>query len=195
MARKYFKNSTEKEYYRQRKNIINRNYRARKAGKPEIALPAIPKKITQGSINRLEKSVASHEKKAKKKKATRKSKPAQVKTISIMDILNDSIYELLDWAVNQITDIEIKTQFRLIVAQVKEKIRRADADTQKEYLQNYSKLQKEFEAVINKYKDTNNVVGLSKLANALNRMFNTEIKIKVDHNTLLNTATGEVEDI
>ena len=131
----------------------------------------------------------------KKKKVTRKNKPAQVEPISIMDILNDSIYELLDWAVNQITDIEIKTQFRLIVAQVKEKIRRADADTQKEYLQNYSKLQKEFEAVINKYKDTNNVVGLSKLANALNRMFNTEIKIKIDHNTLLNTATGEVEDI
>lgn len=195
MARKYFKNSTEKEYYRQRKNIINRNYRARKAGKPEIALPSIPKKITQGSINKLQKSVESHEKKAKKKKVTRKNKPANVKPISIMDILNDSIYELLDWAVNQITDIEIKTQFRLIVAQVKEKIRRADADTQKEYLQNYSKLQKEFEAVINKYKDTNNVVGLSKLANALNRMFNTEIKIKVDHNTLLNTATGEVEDI
>lgn len=195
MARKYFKNSTEKEYYRQRKNIINRNYRARKAGKPEIALPKIPKKITQGSINKLQKSVESHEKKAKRKKATRKNKPARVKPISIMDILNDSIYELLDWAVNQITDIEIKTQFRLIVAQVKEKIRRADADTQKEYLQNYSKLQKEFEAVINKYKDTNNVVGLSKLANALNRMFNTEIKIKIDHNTLLNTATGEVEDI
>lgn len=195
MARKYFKNSTEKEYYRQRKNIINRNYRARKAGKPEIALPKIPKKITQGSINKLQKSVDSYVKKTKKKKAKRKNKPARVKPISIMEILNDSIYELLDWAVNQITDIEIKTQFRLIVAQVKEKIRRADADTQKEYLQNYSKLQKEFEAVINKYKDTNNVVGLSKLANALNRMFNTEIKIKIDHNTLLNTATGEVEDI
>ena len=196
MARKYFKNDTEREYYRQRKNITNRNYRARKKGKPEITLPAIPKKITQGSINRLEKSVASYEKKVTKKKAKKKAhKQTTVKPVSIISILNDSIYELLDWAVNQITDIEIKNQFRQIVAQVKHKVATADLDTQKEYLQNYSNLQKEFEAVINKYKDTNNLVGLSKLAGALNRMFNTEIKIKVDHNTILNTATGEVEDI
>ena len=195
MARVNYKNDTEREYYRQRKNIINRNYRARKKGKQEITLPAIPKKITQGSINKLEKSVASYEKKTKKKAKKKVPKQKQTKPVSIISILNDSIYELLDWAVNQITDIEIKNQFRQIVAQVKHKVATADLDTQKEYLQNYSNLQKEFEAVINKYKDTNNLVGLSKLAGALNRMFNTEIKIKVDHNTILNTATGEVEDI
>ena len=195
MARVNYKNDTEREYYRQRKNIINRNYRARKKGKQEITLPAIPKKITQGSINKLEKSVASYEKKTKKKAKKKVPKQKQTKPVSIISILNDSIYELLDWAVNQITDIEIKNQFRQIVAQVKHKVATADLDTQKEYLQNYSNLQKEFEAVINKYKDTNNIVGLSKLAGALNRMFNTEIKIKVDHNTILNTATGEVEDI
>lgn len=200
MARKKFKNLVEKEYYRLRKNIINRNYRARKSGKPEITLPAIPKKITTGSINKLVKVVNTYEDKIKKKKEKEKAKKKKRKTstakpISILSILNDSIYELLDWAVSQITDVEIKTQFRLIVAQVKQKIRRADLETQKKYLENYSNLQKDFEAVINKYKDTNNMVGLSKLANALNKMFDTEIKIKVDRNTILNTATGEVEDL
>ena len=142
MARVNYKNDTEREYYRQRKNIINRNYRARKKGKQEITLPAIPKKITQGSINKLEKSVASYEKKTKKKAKKKVPKQKQTKPVSIISILNDSIYELLDWAVNQITDIEIKNQFRQIVAQVKHKVATADLDTQKEYLCTCSLLKK-----------------------------------------------------
>lgn len=43
----------EREYKRLRKNLINRNYRARKAGKKVKPLPKKPKVITQESINKL----------------------------------------------------------------------------------------------------------------------------------------------
>lgn len=204
MARARFKNEAEREYFRLRKNIINRNYRSRKKGRKEIMLPAIPKKITAGSIARLNKKVISYEnKKARKRKSVtkkqvkKKVKPENIKpeVLSIITIMLDSVNELLDWAVNQISDTEIKAQFRAIVQKLKNDINSADEETKEKYLDRFSDMQKEFESIINKYRDTNNMVGLSKLANALNRMFNTEIKIKIDHNTLLNTATGEIEDL
>lgn len=44
----------EKKYYRTRDNLRKQISRRRKAGITDISLPAIPQKITQGSINRLE---------------------------------------------------------------------------------------------------------------------------------------------
>lgn len=44
----------EKKYYRTRDNLRKQISRRRKAGITDISLPAIPNKITQGSINRLE---------------------------------------------------------------------------------------------------------------------------------------------
>ena len=44
----------EKKYYRTRDNLRKQISRRRKAGITDVSLPAIPQKITQGSINRLE---------------------------------------------------------------------------------------------------------------------------------------------
>ena len=62
--------ATRKEYNRIRKNLRNRLYRARKKGidTSKIKLPPIPKKVTPGSIRKLEKKIKSAEKEIIKKK-------------------------------------------------------------------------------------------------------------------------------
>jgi len=52
--RKRKQEELEKKYYRTRDNLRKQISRRRKAGITDISLPAIPHKITQGSINRLE---------------------------------------------------------------------------------------------------------------------------------------------
>lgn len=52
--RKRKQEDLEKKYYRTRDNLRKHISRRRKAGITDVSLPAIPQKITQGSINRLE---------------------------------------------------------------------------------------------------------------------------------------------
>lgn len=56
-SKSYKQRAIESEYNRLRKNLRNRNYRRRKAGKKEIILPKIPKQITERSINKLRKKL------------------------------------------------------------------------------------------------------------------------------------------
>ena len=74
--------ATRKEYNRIRKNLRNRLYRARKKGidTSNIKLPPIPKKITPGSIRKLEKKTKSAEKEIIKKKKRLKPTPKKPQT-------------------------------------------------------------------------------------------------------------------
>lgn len=60
--KKRIKSEIEKKYYKERKLVLQRISRAKKRGfaVPEKLLPAIPKKITAGSIRRLEKLSAKY---------------------------------------------------------------------------------------------------------------------------------------
>lgn len=60
--KKRIKSEIEKKYYKERKLVLQRISRAKKRGfvVPEKILPAIPKKITAGSIRRLEKLSAKY---------------------------------------------------------------------------------------------------------------------------------------
>lgn len=60
--KKKIKSEIEKKYYKERKLVLQRISRAKKRGfiVPEKLLPAIPKKITAGSIRRLEKLSAKY---------------------------------------------------------------------------------------------------------------------------------------
>lgn len=60
--KKKIKSEIEKKYYKERKLVLQRISRAKKRGftVPEKLLPAIPKKITSGSIRRLEKLSAKY---------------------------------------------------------------------------------------------------------------------------------------
>lgn len=184
--RKKFKNSTEREYFRIRKNIINQNYRARKAGnREEKTLPSIPKRITEASIRKLKKISES--------KPKVKVKPVPIP--SIWSILEDRIIELLDWSVQQISDIKIQDIYRTAVETAKSKVRERIKKDGDKMLDGFGDFQKAFESTINRYKDTNNMTGLIKLVDAINRLLEMKITIKYDHNTLLDTATGELMDL
>lgn len=60
--KKRIKSEIEKKYYKERKLVLQRISRAKKRGfaVPEKLLPAIPKKITAGSVRRLEKLSAKY---------------------------------------------------------------------------------------------------------------------------------------
>lgn len=60
--KKKIKSEIEKKYYKERKLVLQRISRAKKRGfaVPEKLLPAIPKKITAGSVRRLEKLSAKY---------------------------------------------------------------------------------------------------------------------------------------
>lgn len=60
--KKKIKSEIEKKYYKERKLVLQRISRAKKRGfaVPEKLLPAIPKKITVGSVRRLEKLSAKY---------------------------------------------------------------------------------------------------------------------------------------
>lgn len=60
--KKKIKSEIEKKYYKERKLVLQRISRAKKRGfvVPEKILPAIPKKITAGSVRRLEKLSAKY---------------------------------------------------------------------------------------------------------------------------------------
>lgn len=60
--KKKIKSEIEKKYYKERKLVLQRISRAKKRGfaVPEKLLPAIPKKITSGSVRRLEKLSAKY---------------------------------------------------------------------------------------------------------------------------------------
>lgn len=60
--KKKIKSEIEKKYYKERKLVLQRMSRAKKRGfiVPEKLLPGIPKKITAGSIRRLEKLSAKY---------------------------------------------------------------------------------------------------------------------------------------
>ena len=184
----HFKNSTEREYFRIRKNIINQNYRARKAGnREEKKLPEIPKRITEASVRRI------------KKISEAKPKPVVSEKLppipTIWDILEDRIIELLDWSVEQITDLKIQELYRTAVDTAKIKVRERIKTNGDTMLDGFGDFQKAFESTINRYKDTNNMTGLIKLVDAINRLLEMKITIKYDHNTLLDTATGELIDV
>lgn len=74
------------EYKRERRRLIQLNYRLRKKGLKDLGLPPIPKRITKGSIRRLSKIIAKeilareNDKKAKKKTAAKKKTTAKKKT-------------------------------------------------------------------------------------------------------------------
>lgn len=60
--KKRIKSEIEKKYYKERKLVLQRISRAKKRGfaVPEKLLPAIPKKITAGSVRRIEKLSAKY---------------------------------------------------------------------------------------------------------------------------------------
>ena len=74
------------EYKRERRRLIQLNYRLRKKGFKDLGIPPIPKRITKGSIRRLTKIMAKeilareNDKKAKKKTAAKKKTTSKKKT-------------------------------------------------------------------------------------------------------------------
>lgn len=83
------------EFRRLRKNLRNRNYRARKAGKQELGLPNMPKKPTEASVRRLQRMMGLDLYYGKKKVQIRRNNPIVENILKNFNTLCASIYNFI----------------------------------------------------------------------------------------------------
>lgn len=193
----------KQEYNKIRKQLLNKNYRLRKAGKPQIKLPKIPKKVTQGSINKLSRLKNQSIKKYKPKSFAKPYTPP-AGAIKAPQLLCEQFFGLLNRITSACNDNNAyspSVTWAPLCIKLKSELQEAlilEADPKKlqSNFEYYQKIYNQFEPeiidlLLRYHDDIGNDSIMYKVISICNKYLETDIIVTFSKGLQLDLATGE----